>query len=87
MLFALALSVDEDVINVHYYENVELLCQDLVDIALDHGWSISQSEKHDLVIEVTIAGFEGRLLFVSFLDSHLMVGIGQIKLGKPSSLT
>ena len=37
MLFILALSVDENVIKVHYQENDKLFCQDLVNVALKHG--------------------------------------------------
>ena len=87
MLFALALSVDENVIKIHYHKNVKLICQDLVNVTLKCGWCIGQSEKHDLILEIAIASFEGRLLFVPFPDPHLMVDIGQIKLGEALSLT
>ena len=36
----LILSVDEDVIQIHDNEDIELLCQDLVDIALEAGRSV-----------------------------------------------
>ncbi len=77
MLFALALSVDEDVIEIHYYKDVELLGQDLVDITLKHGQCVGQSERHDLVLEMAIGGLEGRFPFIAFPDPHSMVGIGQ----------
>ncbi len=48
MLFTLALSLDEDVIEIHYYKDVELLGQDFVDVALKRGRCVGQSEKHDL---------------------------------------
>ncbi len=86
MLFALALSVDEHVIKIHYYKDVELLGQDLVDITLKRIRCVGQSERHDLVLEIAVAGPEGRLLFVAFLDPHSMVDIDQIELGEPSSL-
>ena len=86
MLLALVLSVDEDVIKVYYHENVELLSQDLIDIALERGWCIGQSKRHDLVLKVAIAGLEGYCPFVSFPNPHLIVGISQIKLGESSSL-
>ncbi len=85
ILFGLALSVDEDVIEIHYYKDVELLGQDLVDVTLKHGQCINQSERHDLVLKIAIAGPEGRFPFVAFPDPHSMVGIGQIELGEPSS--
>ncbi len=76
MLFALALSVDEDVIEIHYHENVKLLGQDLVDMVLKCGQYIGQSERHDLVLKMAIAGLESRLLFIAFPDPPKMVGIG-----------
>ncbi len=76
MLFAFALGVDENVIEIYYYKNVELFCQDLVDVALKRGWRVGQSKRHDLIFKVTIAGFEGRFLFITFLDLHSMVSIG-----------
>ena len=36
----LILSVDEDIIQIHNDEDIELFCQDLVDIALEAGRSI-----------------------------------------------
>ncbi len=87
VLFAFVLGVDEDVIKIHYDENVELLCQDLVDIALKCGRCVGQSKRHHLVLKMAIAGPEGHLPFISFLNPHLMVGISQIKLGKTLSPT
>ena len=76
MLFAFALGIDEDVIEVHYYKNVKLFCQDFINIALKRGRCINQFKRHHLILEIAIAGPESRLPFVSFLNSHLMVGIG-----------
>ncbi len=87
MLLALVLNVDEDVIEVHYHENVELFYRDLVDVTLKCGQYVGQSERYDLVLEMAVAGPEGRLLFVIFPDPHLMVGISQIELGETSSPT
>ncbi len=87
MLFAFALGVDEDVIEVHYHKNVELLCPDLIDVTLKYDRRVGQSKRHDLVFEVTITGLEGRLSFIAFFGPHSMVGIGQIELGKTSNPT
>ncbi len=76
MLFALALSVDEDVIEIHYYKDVELLGQNLVDVILKCDRSVGQSKRHDLVVKMSVAGPEGRLPFVTFPNPHSMVGIG-----------
>ncbi len=87
MLFAFTLGVDEDVIEVHYHENVELFCQDLINIALECDRYVGQSKKHHLILKMAIAGPEGRVLFISFPNPHLIIGISQIKLGKSSSST
>ncbi len=87
VLFAFILSIDEDVIEVHYNENVELLCQKIVNVALEYGRCVDQSTRYYLVLEMAITGPEDRLPFVSFPNSHSMVGIGQIELGKTSSPT
>ncbi len=87
MLFALALSIDEDVIEIHYHKNVKLLGQNLVDVALKRGRCVGQSERHDLILEMSIMGPESRLSFLAFPDPHSMVSIGQIELGKNSSST
>ncbi len=87
MLFAFAFSVDKDVIEIHYYEDIELLGQDLIDVTLKRSRCVGQSERHDLVLEMAVADPEGRLPFVAFPDPHSMVGIGQIELGETSSPT
>ncbi len=87
VLFAFALDVDEDVIKIHYHENDELFCQDLIDVALKRSRCVGKSKKHDLILDLTITGPEARLLFIAFSDPHSMVGIGQIELGKTSSPT
>ncbi len=87
MLFTLARNIDEDVITVHYHKNVKLLCQDLIDITWKDVRYIGQSKRHYLVLEMAIAGSKGRLPFFSFPNSHLIIGIGQIVLGKTSSPT
>ncbi len=85
VLFAFVLGVDEDVIKVHYDENVELLYQDLVNITLECGRCVSQSKGHYLVLKMAIAGLESRFPFIAFPDPHSMVDIGQIELVETSS--
>ncbi len=87
VLLAFAFGVDEDVIKVNYHKNVELLYQDLIDIALERGRCIGQCKRHDLVFEVAITGPESCLPFIAFLDPPSTVGIGQIELSKTLSLT
>ena len=82
MLFTFVFGVDKDVIKVHYHRNLELLCQDFIDVALEYSRCISQSKRHYLVLEMAIVAPESRFSFIAFPDPHLMVGIGEIKLNK-----
>ncbi len=75
MLLTFAFGIDEDVIEVHYYENFGFLYQDLVDVTLECSQCISQSKRHDLLLKVAIAVTEGRFPFIIFPDPHLIVGI------------
>ncbi len=56
-------------------------------IALERDRYIGQSKRYDLVVKVVIAGPEGRHPFIALSNSHLMVGISQIKLGGTLSPT
>ncbi len=87
VLFAFTFGVDEDVIEEYYHNNVKLLSQGFVNVALKRDRCVGQSKRHDLIFEVAMASPESRLLFIAFPDPHSMIGIGQIKLSKISSLT
>ena len=86
MFLALVLGVDEDVIEIYYYENVELFYQNLIGIILEYDRHVSQSKRHDLVIEVAIVDLKGGLPFVTFSNSYLIIGISQVELGETPSL-
>ena len=84
---SLVLNVDKDVIQIHDNDDIELLCQDLVDTTLEAYWDIRLSERHHLVLELTISDLKSRFLLVTFLDPHLVVSTSQIQLGEPFCLT
>lgn len=77
--------LDQDVVLIHYDEDVELLGEGLVDVALKTGGSIGEAKRHDLVLKVTVSGPKGRLPFIAFSNSHPMVGAGQVKLDEALS--
>ena len=87
VLFFFVFCIDEDVIKVHYYKNVELLYSDLIDIALEDGQCISQFKSHYLVFEMAIMAFESCFPFITSFDLHAIVGVDQIKLDETSSPT
>ncbi len=82
MAFCLVLGVDEDIIRVYNVKNIELLRQDLVDVSLKRDRCVGQSERHYLVLEVAVLVLEDCFLFVTFSDPHLIIGVGEVKLGK-----
>ena len=75
MFFSLIFDMGEDVIKIYYHKDVKLLCQNLVDIALECDQCVGQSKRHDLVLKVAIAGPKSSLLFIFFFDSHPIVNI------------
>ncbi len=75
VLFSFAFGVDEIVIKIYYYENIEFFCQDLANVVLESGRCVGQSKRHYLVLKMVIVGPENCLPFITFSDSHLMVGI------------
>ncbi len=80
------LSIDQDVIQVHYNEDIKLFSENLVDVALKTGGCIGKAKEHYLVLEVAISGAKGCLPFVTFSNLHPMIGTSQIQLGKPLGL-
>ena len=81
--FALIFGVDEDIIQIHNDKNIELFRKDLINVALECCRSVSQSKRHYLIFEVAVSGPESSLLLISFANSHPVIGIGEVKLGKP----
>ena len=82
VLFAFVFSIDEDIIEVYYHKNVELLCQDLIDIVLKRGRYVDQSKRHYLILKLAIVDSENCFPFIAFSDSHLIVSISQVELGE-----
>ena len=76
MLFTFILGIDEDVIKVHYYENIKLFYQDLIDVTLERDQYINQSKRYHLVLKIVITTFKCRFSFIAFFDFYLIVGIG-----------
>ena len=75
MLFAFTFGIDKDIIKVHNHENIELFCQDCIDIALKCDWCIGQSKTYHLVLKIAIADSENSFSFIAFFDLYLMIGV------------
>lgn len=63
---------------MHDDKNVELFCEDLIDIALKTSQSIRKLKKHDLILKIAISNIKNSFLFITFPNTHLMVGISQV---------
>lgn len=72
------LSIDQDIIKIHYDQNIKLFCKNLVDIALIIGRYIKKFKKYDLILRVAITSLKASLLFVTFLNSYLIIDASQV---------
>ena len=87
MLFPFIFGIDKDIINIRYHKNIELLYQNLVDVALKRDWGVCQAKKYHIVLEIAIASFESCFPFITLSDLYLIIDIGYIKLDETSSPT
>ena len=78
--------VNKDIIQIKNNKDIKFFCKDFIDVILEYYWSVNQPKRYYLILEVTVSGPESSLLLISFANSHLMVSIGEIKLGKPPYL-
>ena len=86
MAFSLVFGIDEDIIQIHNDKDMKLFREDFIDIALAGCQSVDQLKKHYLILEINVSSPEGSLLIISFANFHLVIGIGEVELGKPPSL-
>ena len=82
MSLALVFSVDENVIEVKNYKNIEFLGQDLVNIALEASRYVGQLQRHYLILEMAVSSLESRLLFIALFYPYSMLSTHKIKLDK-----
>ena len=81
--FALILDVDENIIQIHNDEDIELFRKDFIDVTLECCRSVGQSKRYYLILKVAVSGPKNSLLLISFTNPHLVIGTGEVKLGKP----
>ncbi len=77
------LSIDQDVIQIHYNEDIKLFSENLIDVALKTCGYIGKAKRHYLILEVVVSSVKDRLSFVTFLNPYSVIGTSQIQLGKP----
>ena len=77
----------EDIIKINNDKNVDLLNQDLIYVTLEAGQYIKESEKHYLLLKMTISSLKSLLPFIALFYLYLMVNTYKIKLSKLFGLT
>ena len=84
--FSFIFGIDKDIIQIYNNEDIKFFYKNLIDVALECCWSVGQFKKHYLILEVAISGPKSGLSFISFANSHPVIGIGEVKLGKSPCL-
>ena len=68
-VFFLGVQVDEYVVKVYQYTNIEQVAEDVIHEALESGGCAGESERHYMPFEGTVASLESHLPFVTLSDS------------------
>ena len=75
IMFCFVFREDKDVVKVYYIEHVNVAIKGVVNVGLEGGGGIGQTERHDEVFIVAISRPKGGLPFVSFPYSYSVVGV------------
>ena len=84
---ARVLGINQNVIWIDNDKNVQFLGKNFVNVTLGASWSVGKAKGHDLIFKVAILDVEPGFPLVTLLNSHSMIGIDEIQLGKPLSTT
>ena len=77
-VFFLRVRVDEYVIKVHQYTNIEQVTEDVIHEALESGRCVGESKRHYVPFEGAIVSPESHLPFIALSDSDQMVGMPEV---------
>ena len=75
IMFYFTFREDKDVVKVYYIEYINIATKGTVNIGLEGGGGIGQTEGYDEVFVVAVSRSKGGLLFVPFLYSYSVVGV------------
>lgn len=85
MVFSIIIIINEDIVQINNDKNIELLAKKLVNVSLEAYQDIYQFEKNYLLLKVVRPSLKYCFLFIFFANTHLMVYIYKVELGKPLS--
>ena len=69
---------DKDIIKVDNTVYIQQITEGMIYIYLECGWSVSESEWHDCIFEISISGLESCHPFFAFFDLNMMVCVPQV---------
>ncbi len=79
------IGIDEDVVEVYDYGNVNHVSKNIVHKALERRRSIGEPKRHDTPFEGAVTGPEGCFPFVTFSYAYEMISMSEIKFGIDAS--
>ena len=77
-VFFFGVRVDEYVVEVHQYTNIEQVTEDVIHEALESSRCVGESKRHYAPFEGAVASPESHLPFVALLDLDQMVGVPEV---------
>ena len=77
-VYFLGVRVDEYVIEVHQYTNIEQVPKDVIHEVLESGGCIGESERHYTPFKGAVASPESCLPFVTLSDLDQMEGVPEV---------
>ena len=72
LVFLSILREDENVIDVHPYENPQVVSKDIIREALERLWRVTEAKGHNNPFRGAILCVEGGFLDIFLIDSNLM---------------
>ena len=81
-MLGVVLGVDEDIVEIDDYEEIDHVREDVVHKRLESGRRVRHPERHDEIFEGTVTGAEGGFPFVSLGDADVVVTPPEIDLGE-----
>ena len=74
----LILRKDNDIVEVHHAHNVHETREGLMDVRLERCWGVSETERHNRVLELTVLSPERRLLLIILRNPDPIVRISSV---------
>ena len=78
LVFFFGVGVDEYVVEVHQYTNIEQVAEDVIHEVLKSGGCISKSKHHDVPFEGAVVGVKSGLPFITLADMDQMVCVTEV---------